>query len=126
MRSHRPFRCTVMDPSGQVLFRISRPFAFINSRVYVSLGDDESNIVGEAVQEWHPWRRRYNLYWKRPEGLSQFAKIDEGFLSWDFNAKDENGRLMASITKNFTGFGRELFTEWVSLATAFVCDSTFW
>jgi uncharacterized protein YxjI len=111
MRSHRPFRCTVMSPSGEILFRISRPFAFINSKIYISLGEDESNIIGEAQQEWHPWRRRYNMYQVRPAGLEQFARIDAPFLSWDFQAQDAEGKVMASISKNFTGFARELFTD---------------
>lgn len=42
---------------------------------------------------------------------TQFARINGGFLTWDFWLKDRHDRLMATISKNFTGFGREIFTD---------------
>ena len=51
--------------------QIRRPFALINSRMYVHAqesqmsGSDEARmIVGETQQEWHPWRRKYNVFKK--------------------------------------------------------------
>ncbi|KAJ1566703.1 hypothetical protein HK096_000629, partial [Nowakowskiella sp. JEL0078] len=41
----------------------------------------------------------------------QFAKIDEGFLAWDFNIKDESDLNFASVNRNFIGFAREIFTD---------------
>lgn len=100
LRNHRPFRTTVMSPSGEILFRvrrqsrlrllaltmlqINRPFAFINSKTYISLGEDESNVIGFVQQEWHLFRRRYNLFQRRDTELEQFARIDAPLLSWDF------------------------------------------
>ncbi|KAL2423816.1 hypothetical protein ABEF95_001722 [Exophiala dermatitidis] len=43
--------------------------------------------------------------------FTQFAAIDEPFLSWDFNLLDENGRLIGSINRGFRGFAREIFTD---------------
>lgn len=75
---------------------------------------DEPNspIVGESQQQWHPWRRKYNLFQARPDEVySQFARIDGGFLAWDFWLKDRDDRLCATINRNFRGLGRELFTD---------------
>jgi len=58
--------------------KIRRPFAFINSRIYVHAAEgNDARLVGEAQQsalsfklrneiadgrQWHPWRRRYNVF----------------------------------------------------------------
>jgi len=39
----------------------------------------------------------------------QFARIDSGFLSWDFNIEDENNDILGSVNRNFRGFAREVF-----------------
>jgi hypothetical protein len=102
-----------MDRTGQPILWIRRPFAFINSRIFVHANEGkEGKLVGEAQQEWHPWRRRYNVFQSRDEEtMRQFARIDSGFLAWDFWLKDKDDRLVASINRNFRGLGRELFTD---------------
>ncbi|GAA6031739.1 hypothetical protein JCM8097_001962 [Rhodosporidiobolus ruineniae] len=158
LRNHRPFKATVIDPEGQVLLKVHRPFALINSRIFVSTPSgtepttaseakeelkrieatapppsastsltpaqqetavaaaqgeqDTGEVIGEVQQEWHVWRRRYNLFRKVGEGdFEQFARFDGGFLAWDFEAKDEEGRVVGSVSRNFSGFARELFTD---------------
>ena len=41
----------------------------------------------------------------------QFAKIDSGFLSWEFSIDDEKGQPLAKIDRDFSGFVREIFTD---------------
>ncbi|POW00793.1 hypothetical protein PSTT_12894 [Puccinia striiformis] len=81
---------------------------------------EERLLIGESQQEFHLWRRRYNLFTRLASSSSspseepeyeQFARIDAGFLSWDFFTLDDKGRSTGSISKNFTGFGREIFTD---------------
>lgn len=43
--------------------------------------------------------------------FTQFAAIDERFLSWDFSLLDENSRLIGSVNRSWRGFGREIFTD---------------
>ncbi|KAF9924546.1 hypothetical protein FBU30_005518 [Linnemannia zychae] len=134
LRTHRPFKASVLDLQGNEILKIHRPFAFINSRIMISTPDDR--LIGEVQQEWHLYRRRYNLFTiEQPDpssieknesttaiskernvdgrGLNrvQFAHIDGGFLALDFNMQDEQGRPMASVNRNFVGFARELFTD---------------
>lgn len=117
LRTHRPFRSVVMDKQGVPVLYIRRPFAFINSRIFVNAenggggGGADDRLIGEAQQEWHPWRRRYNLFKHREGNFQQFARIDSGLWAWDFWLTDRDQRVMASINRNFTGFGRELFTD---------------
>lgn len=47
----------------------------------------------------------------REVGMVQFARVDEPFLSWDFNLMSEDQRLIGSVNRNFGGFAREIFTD---------------
>ncbi|KAJ9629865.1 hypothetical protein H2203_002249 [Taxawa tesnikishii (nom. ined.)] len=44
-------------------------------------------------------------------GMSQFAHINEPFLSWDFTLRDADGNTIGSVNRNFAGFAREIFTD---------------
>ena len=43
--------------------------------------------------------------------FGQFAYVDERFLSWDFSLLSADGRLIGSVNRSFSGFGREIFTD---------------
>ena len=105
-KTRRSFTATVLNPAGdQVIFRLRRPMYLISSTMYIEDGSGER--VGEVQQSWHLWRRRYELFM----GQRQFAAIDGGFLAWEFEVKDERGGTLALIDRNFSGFGKELFTD---------------
>jgi len=44
-------------------------------------------------------------------GMVQFAHVNEPFLSWDFNLRDESQNMVGSVNRNFAGFAREIFTD---------------
>ncbi|KAG5455821.1 MAG: Scramblase-domain-containing protein [Olpidium bornovanus] len=114
-RNHRPFKATVMNSAGEVILRVERPFAFVNSRATVSLPD--GRVIGGVYQRWHLWRRRYDLVALAPgrslgkRHMRQFAAVDAPFLSWDFKLQDERGGLLGTVDRNFSGFAREIFTD---------------
>ncbi|KAJ8592820.1 Scramblase-domain-containing protein [Rhizopogon salebrosus TDB-379] len=137
-RTHRPFRALVMDLHGSPILWIRRPFAWINSRMFVQRledlhqytpeGEPVLDTFGEVQQEWHLWRRRYHLFLcdqprrilsitsgPQPEpptdSFTQFAKIDEGLWAWHFNMLDARGTPIATVNRAFRGFGREIFTD---------------
>ncbi|DBA72062.1 TPA: hypothetical protein ACH3X2_010794 [Trebouxia sp. C0005] len=106
LRTRRPFTATVFSPDGgQVIFKVRRPFYFINSSIFVE--DGEGNTIGEVQQRWHLWQRNYDLYIDR----KQYATINSGLWAWEFLLKDKDGGPMALIDRNFQGFGKELFTD---------------
>ncbi|KAH0565876.1 hypothetical protein GP486_000733 [Trichoglossum hirsutum] len=43
--------------------------------------------------------------------FTQFAYVDEPFLSWDFSLLTADSKLMGSVNRNFSGFAREIFTD---------------
>ncbi|OSD08703.1 Scramblase-domain-containing protein [Trametes coccinea BRFM310] len=137
-RTHRPFRAIVMDAAGSPILWLRRPFAFINSRMYVQRlkdfdaytpeGEPILDTFAEVQQRWHPWRRKYDLFLRdtphrilsvlnepqpepEPVQFTQFAKIDEGLLAWHFTLRDALGQPIANVNRAFRGFGRELFTD---------------
>lgn len=119
-RLHRPFTINVYDNYGNVVLMIKRPFSFINSHIktYLPGYDEKGNliyeIIGEAIQKWHIWRRRYHLFKMEDDATQsyeQFGSIDSGFLAFDFPVKNEEGNVIASVDRNWVGLGRELFTD---------------
>lgn len=105
LRTHRPFKATILDRNGNIILKVQRPFQFINSRIFISDRNDEP--IGEVHQEWHLWRRKYNLFINK----RQFARIDAGFLSWDFDINDKDSLIMGNVSRDFAGFAREIFTD---------------
>lgn len=106
LRTRRPFTATVFSPDGaQIIFRVRRPFYFINSTILVEDGAGE--VVGEVHQRWHLWQRNYDLY----AGRRQFAAINGSFLAWEFVLRDQKEGVLALIDRNFQGFGKEIFTD---------------
>lgn len=129
-RLHRPFTVDLLDIEGNLLLTIKRPFSFINSHIkaILPMQVDESDplakeaadiepdgiVVGESVQSWHLWRRRYNLFESINDGsgaFKQFGKIDSGFLRWEFPVYDENGMVHGEVSRNFSGLFREAMTD---------------
>jgi len=103
--THRSFKATVMDTEGNIILTIRRPFYFLNSLMYIE--DAKGEVLGEIHQRWHIWRRKYDLYINK----QQIGQIDSPFLSWDFAIQDSQGKSLALVDKNWTNFGREIFTD---------------
>lgn len=129
-----------MDTDGNVVLRVTRSISYINSRITVSKGGEApsaANKIGECQQIWSPFRRKYALFHRYrvedpstppeanndtkaltiqegtepEESYAQFANVDSRMLAWDFYVQSESGQVLASINRNFMGFGREIFTD---------------
>ncbi|KAJ3087270.1 hypothetical protein HK100_008421, partial [Physocladia obscura] len=110
--TRRPFHATVLDDTGTPILRIDRPVKwFLNSEIHVS--DMHGRAIGSVAQDWHLWRRRYDLFLNNEgsDGGQQFAIIDSPFLSWDFAVEGEDGGILAAVNRSFGGFAREIFTD---------------
>lgn len=92
---------------------------------YTPDGEPVLNTFSEVQQRWHAYRRRYDLFLRdspkrilslagdrqpqpEPVSFSQFARVDSGFLAWTFRLYDARGEVIAKITRNFRGLGREV------------------
>lgn len=106
LRTRRPFKADVIDPDGNVVFRLHRPLQyFINSKIFVS--DKNGREIGAVLSDFHLWRRRYDLFL---EGKQVF-RIDSGFLSWDFEVYNHLQQQVAIINRNFGGLIKEMFAD---------------
>lgn len=111
LRTHRPFEAQILDTNGNILLIIKRPFTFINSKISIYTLDPitkDEVLVGQVHQIFHVIRRKYELFINRGgekghEELEQFADIDEGLWAWDFMLKDDQGRPLGAISRNFRG-----------------------
>lgn len=123
-RLHRPFHVDVFDNEDRLLMSIKRPFSFINSHIGAwlprSQGSEDDDVgmdlLGESVQRWHPWRRRYELFVGSRDAaatgeLEQFGGIDAPPLSFEFPVCNEHGEVIAGVDRRWVGIGRELFTD---------------
>lgn len=119
-RLHRPFDIDVFNNYGEVVMTIERPFSFINSHIKAYLPGVDPNgflmheVLGESVQSWHLWRRRYNLFKfedDATEEYEQFGEIDSGFLAFEFPVRNRSGDVIGSVDRNWVGLGREFFTD---------------
>lgn len=120
---HRPFTVDLTDNNGNVLLTIDRRFSLINSHIKAYLPNVRSEehphgaIIGESVQQWHLWRRRYDLFQSvqmsgdNGSDFLQFGTIDSGFLSWDFPVYNHVGAVCGDVSRNFVGLFREMFTD---------------
>ncbi|CAG8562097.1 4007_t:CDS:2 [Diversispora eburnea] len=71
-RTHRNFRATILNPNGEIILKIHRPFAFINSRIFVSTNDNQ--LIGEVQQQWHLWHKRGVDFGSVNRNFGGFAK----------------------------------------------------
>ncbi|KAJ3178106.1 hypothetical protein HDU85_005630 [Gaertneriomyces sp. JEL0708] len=114
LRTRRPFKAVVLDRNGNVVLKISRPMKWLlNSKIFVHDADDR--LIGEVQQVWHLLRRKYDLFLK----TTQHSLVDAPFLSWDFNLMNETDQVLATVNRNFTGFAREIFTDFGQYAVHF-------
>lgn len=93
---------------------VSQPFG-ASGPIPQSVGTEgEGILVGESIQNWHLWRRRYELFQREKESdtsFVEFGQIDSPFLAFEFPVLDEQGKIMASVDRNWVGLGREFFTD---------------
>eukprot|EP00166_Cyanidium_caldarium_P001230 ctg_1631.g499 len=77
-------------------------------------GDQPGDQLGEVHMNWHPWRRRYDLF--DAQGR-QFGEVDAPLLAVSFPVRGDSPSteatppVVASVDKDWTGLGRELFTD---------------
>lgn len=109
MRLHRPYKVKFYDVQGHLLMSIERPFSLVNS--HVSCTTPDGRLIGESREEWHLYRRRYNLYLDQNGTLVKFGRINAPPFTYNFAVEDEKGNLMGAIERKWTNVGRLAFTD---------------
>ena len=95
----------IVDPSGRVLLRLTRPKKIIKSSMIVADADD--NEIGRIVQRKALGKIRFAL---ESDGKTVGMVKAENWKAWNFRIEDADDKEVARITKTFEGILRTAFT----------------
>jgi hypothetical protein len=106
-RSHRSFEVDVFDTHKRPLLRIVRPFYWIWSDMMVYSSDNQ--LIGSVHRRFSLFFKKYTL---RDNRQREFATIKSAFWRiWTFPVYNMTGKEIALISKKWTGFLKEIFTD---------------
>lgn len=118
MGSHRPLSIHVVDSDSRPVLEASRDFFWLRSHLRVSADGRRLGTLNR--QGWIG--RKFSL---ADANDASIARIAAGIFSpHTFVAKDAQGEEIARITKQWSGFGREMFTDADTFAIEFVDGAT--
>ena len=107
MGSHRPLSIHVVDSGGGQVMSASRSFFWFRSHLYVN--DAGGMSIGSLHRRFAFISRRFSL---TDESGIQIAQIKGSiFRPHTFIVEDGSGRETGRITKEWSGMGREVFTD---------------
>jgi uncharacterized protein YxjI len=95
----------IVDTTGRVLMRITRPAKVMKSTVIVSDGNDQE--IGRIVQDNVFGKIHFSL---QAGGHTYGAIKAENWRAWNFRIEDHTGVEVARITKTFEGIAKTMFT----------------
>lgn len=100
-----PTHLEIVDITGNVLLRLTRPAKLLRSRVVVE--DGAGQEIGQIVQQNVVGKIRFSL----EAGGQPLGSINaENWRAWNFNIQDQTGAEVARITKTWEGLAKTLFT----------------
>jgi uncharacterized protein YxjI len=106
LRSHRPFKITVMDKEGHHILSLSRKFFWFFSDLDVSFNNKSYGSI----------HRRFSLFFKHydvknSDGSFAFKVRSPFWRIWTFPAKDNSEKEIGLVTKKWQGLLKEAFTD---------------
>ena len=96
----------VVDMSGNLQLRITKPMAIIKPKVIVQSANGET--VGTFAMKFRIGKLQVNMF----SGDQQVGTVHaENFRAWNFKINDASGEQIGSITKTWEGLGKAMFTN---------------
>jgi len=106
LKALRPFEISVRDFDNQLLIRVARPFRFYFHQL--NIYDSRGRLIGKVKRQFSILRRIYTVLDRAGNEIFQlFGPI---LHPWTFEVKKGN-RQFGKITKKWTGFVKEGFTD---------------
>lgn len=107
LRTHRPMKVTVWGTDKQELIRLERPFHWFFSDLTVK--DSSGLIIGHVYRRFGILYKKYDLVTGNGK---LFARIESPIWRlWTFFIKDKGDREIGTISKNWGGLLKEMFTD---------------
>ena len=105
--SHRPLQIDVYDQAGQHQLLLSRTFFWFFSDLFVT--DAGGNQLGSVHRRFSVFYKNYDLV---SSGGHIFAYVKAPrWRIWTFPVRDLEGNVMGEISKKWSGFLSEAFTD---------------
>lgn len=114
LQAMRAWTIRILDPQGQTVLEVRRPFKFYFHRAEVR--DASGNLLGAIQRRWSWMRRIYAVL--DPSGQEVFKLFGPILHPWTFQVR-QNDRQIGKITKKWSGLGKEMFTKADNFAAMF-------
>lgn len=107
LRTHRPMKVTVWGADRKELLSLERPFHWFFSDLTVK--DSQGEILGHIYRRFGILHKKYDLV---TGSGNLFARIVSPIWRlWTFFIKDKTDREIGTISKNWGGLLKEVFTD---------------
>jgi len=101
-----PFNMEVKTPEGQRLLTVRRGVSFFLSTVEVL--DERNTLIGKFKQQFFSIGGKFEVLDASERPL---CMLRGKWTSWDFKFVSNDGKEFATVTKKWSGLGKELFTS---------------
>ncbi len=101
-----PFEIDINTPAGDRLITVKRGVAWFVSTVEVL--DEKDQLIGKFKQKFFSIGGKFEVLDAHERSL---CWLKGTWTSWDFKFISNDGKEFASVTKKWSGFGKEFFTS---------------
>jgi uncharacterized protein YxjI len=101
-----PFEIDIKTPSGEQLITVKRGVSIFLSTVEVL--DERNMVIGKFKQKFFSIGGKFEVLDANERPL---CMLKGSWTSWDFRFMSADGKEFASVTKKWSGFGKEFFTS---------------
>ena len=117
LRGMRPFTMDILLSSGERVLQLRRPFRFILS--HLDIYDRQGTKIGSLQQRFTILKRLYSVYGAEGQCMAQL--VGPILHPWTFHVV-RNGVEVGSIKKQWSGMGKEMFTDADNFSATFPPD----
>ena len=101
-----PFNMEIKTPEGELILIVKRGVSIFLSEVEVV--DDKNRIIGKFKQKLFSIGGKFQVLDASDRPL---CMLKGKWTSWDFRFVSNDGKEFATVTKKWSGLGKELFTS---------------
>ncbi len=101
-----PFNMEIKTPQGQTILTVRRGVSFFLSTVEVL--DERNQIIGKFKQKFFSIGGKFEVLDASERSL---CMLKGRWTSWDFKFVAHDGKEFATVSKKWSGLGKELFTS---------------
>ena len=105
LKSMTPFEIEISGLDGKKIIKLKKGLSLVLSKIEVF--DENDKLIGHFKQKLFPVGNNFEMFDDKGNLVS---KLKGSLIGWNFKfLKDEN--IIASVTKKWSGIGKEMFTS---------------